>query len=50
MVEQGASDLHLKVPSPPVLRIDGTLIPQNDMPSLEPADIEKIFQENNSCL
>ena len=45
MVEQGASDLHLKVPSPPVFRIDGTLIPQQDMSSLEPADIERIFKE-----
>ncbi len=45
MVEQGASDLHLKVPSPPVLRVDGTLIPQQDMPPLEPVDIERIFQE-----
>jgi twitching motility protein PilT len=45
MVEQGASDLHLKVPSPPVFRIDGTLIPQQDMPPLEPADIERIFKE-----
>jgi len=26
-VERGASDLHLKVPSPPVLRIDGALMP-----------------------
>ena len=45
MVEQGASDLHLKIPSPPVFRIDGTLVPQKDMPSTEPADIERIFQE-----
>lgn len=48
MVEQGASDLHLKVPSPPVFRIDGTLIPQKDLPSLEPADIEQIFQKITS--
>ena len=27
MVDKGASDLHLWVPSPPVLRIDGVLTP-----------------------
>ncbi len=31
MVNKGASDLHLTVPSPPVLRIDGVLIPQEDL-------------------
>jgi twitching motility protein PilT len=45
MVEQGASDLHLKIPSPPVLRIDGTLVPQSDMPALEAGDIERIIEE-----
>jgi len=40
MVNRGASDLHLTVPSPPVLRIDGRLIPQEDMPLLEAHDIE----------
>ena len=32
VVEKGATDLHLKVPSPPALRIDGALIPQEDLP------------------
>lgn len=45
MVERGASDLHLKIPSPPVLRIDGTLEPQGDMPSIEPADMQRIFEK-----
>ncbi len=40
MVNRGASDLHLTVPSPPVLRIDGRLVPQEDMPLLEAHDIE----------
>jgi len=31
MVEKGASDLHLRVPSPPVLRIDGVLTPLEDL-------------------
>ncbi|MEA3442274.1 MAG: type IV pilus twitching motility protein PilT [Chloroflexota bacterium] len=44
MVDKGASDLHLRVPSPPVLRIDGTLVPQEDLPPLTPQDIEEAFQ------
>ena len=43
MVDKGASDLHLKVPSPPVLRIDGELVPQEDLPPLAPKDIEYVF-------
>ena len=35
-VDKGATDLHLKVPSPPVLRIDGVLTPQEDWPALTP--------------
>jgi len=45
MVKMGASDLHLKVPSSPVFRIDGALIPQDELPPLKPADIESIFAE-----
>ncbi len=44
MVDEGASDLHLKVPSPPVLRIDGVLIPQEDWPPVTPKDIEMAFE------
>jgi twitching motility protein PilT len=44
MVDKGASDLHLKVPSPPVLRIDGVLIPQEDLPPATPKDIEMVFE------
>jgi twitching motility protein PilT len=43
MVDGGASDLHLKVPSPPVFRIDGLLIPQEDLPPLASEDIEGLF-------
>lgn len=43
MVETGSSDMHLRVPSPPVLRIDGHLVPQKDLPELSPQDIEDIF-------
>lgn len=45
MVDNGASDLHLRVPSPPVLRIDGALITQDDMPPLTAKDIEWQFEQ-----
>ncbi len=45
MVDKGASDLHLKVPSPPVLRIDGALIPQEDWPPVTPKDVEMVFEQ-----
>ena len=45
VVDKGATDLHLKVPSPPVLRIDGALIPQEDSPPLTAKDIEAIFEQ-----
>ena len=43
MVDKGASDLHLRVPSPPVLRIDGMLVTQQDLPPITAEEIEKIF-------
>jgi len=43
LVETGASDLHLTAPSPPVLRINGQLIPQNHIGTLTPEDITKAF-------
>lgn len=36
MVERGASDLHLRVPSPPVFRIDGALRPLEELPGVTP--------------
>jgi len=44
MVDKKASDMHLRVPSPPVLRIDGVLIPQEDLSSLDSKDIEMAFE------
>ena len=44
-VDKGASDLHLKVPSPPVLRIHGALVPQENLPPLTAQDIESIFEQ-----
>ena len=43
MVDKGASDIHLRVPSPPVLRIDGQLIPLEDLPLLTPQDVKEAF-------
>ena len=43
MVDKDASDLHLTVPSPPVLRIDGGLTPQEDLPPLAGQDIKSVF-------
>ena len=40
-VEQGASDIHLKVGSPPFLRVDGVLI-QTDFPELSPTEVMDI--------
>ncbi len=44
MVEKGASDLHLRVPSPPVLRIDGVLEVQEDLPPVDVKDVEMAFE------
>jgi len=41
-VARGASDLHLKVDSPPYLRIDGILRPLENMAPLTPADTRNI--------
>ncbi|MBE9478238.1 MAG: type IV pili twitching motility protein PilT, partial [Chloroflexi bacterium] len=43
-VDKKASDLHLRVPSPPVLRIDGVLVPQEDLSPVTIEDIEMIFE------
>jgi twitching motility protein PilT len=40
LVERGGSDLHLKVPSPPLLRLDGDLEPVAGAPKLTPADTD----------
>jgi twitching motility protein PilT len=43
VVDKRASDLHLKVGSPPVLRVDGILVPQDDQSQLTAKDTESIF-------
>jgi twitching motility protein PilT len=44
MVERRASDLHLRVPSPPVLRIDGRLVVQEDLPPVTPEYLEAVLE------
>ncbi|MBA7614994.1 Twitching mobility protein [subsurface metagenome] len=44
VVEMGASDLHLKVRRPPVLRVNGQLVVQEDMPELTPESIAQAFE------
>jgi twitching motility protein PilT len=44
VVDKGASDLHLRVPSPPVLRIDGRLVPQQDLPAVTAESVEAVFK------
>jgi len=44
MIAKGASDLHLRVSSPPMLRIDGKLVPIAEFPNLTIEDTQKIFE------
>ncbi len=45
MAEKGSSDLHLRVPGPPVFRIDGILIPQEELSLLSPEDLKEAFRQ-----
>ena len=44
VLEKGASDLHLDVNSPPVLRVNGVLIPQEKVPPFTHQDVQAIFE------
>jgi len=45
LVNAGGSDLHLKVPSPPLIRLDGELVPVPGTEALTPQDTENaVFQ------
>jgi len=44
MVDKGASDLHLRVPSPPVLRIDGVLTPLEDLLPITDKDVQMLLE------
>lgn len=45
MVENRASDLHLRVPSRPILRVDGELIPQEDLEPVTSGDVELALEQ-----
>ena len=45
VVERGGSDLHLKVPSQPLIRLQGDLTPIEGSESLSPADTERVLRE-----
>jgi twitching motility protein PilT len=45
IVTKGASDLHLKVSGVPVLRINGELVPQKEIPEVTNEDMKQFFEE-----
>jgi len=45
VVDRGGSDLHLTVPSQPVVRIDGVLVAQEDLSPLTAEDIESALEQ-----
>ncbi len=44
-VDQGASDLHLRVGSPPMMRIDGQIVPMQEQTAMTPADTRELALE-----
>src|SRR5438309_9773205 len=44
-VELGASDVHLKVGKPPILRRDGSVGPLDGVPPLTDADLEAVLEK-----
>src|SRR4051794_40369979 len=44
VIETGGSDLHLKVPSPPLIRIHGVLEPIPDADRLMPQDTDEVLR------
>ena len=45
LIEHGGSDLHLKVPSSPVIRVDGSMNPIDGLAPLTPEDTERAVRE-----
>jgi twitching motility protein PilT len=45
LIEHGGSDLHLKVPSTPVIRVDGSMTPIDGLAPLAPEDTERAVHE-----
>lgn len=48
MVDKGASDLHLRVMRPPILRINGVLRVMKDLPHMTPSDLKEAFEHVTS--
>ena len=44
VIEKHASDLHLDVGSPPVFRINGVLLPQEEIPPFTRQDIQTMLE------
>jgi twitching motility protein PilT len=45
MAEQGASDLHLRISRPPILRVDGVLHHVEDVPNITQRDLKEAFEQ-----
>src|SRR5438067_8819893 len=43
-VELGATDVHLKVGQPPICRVDGDLIPMQDAPTFDHAELAAVLE------
>lgn len=48
VLEKEGSDLHLRVPSPPVIRVDGELRVQEDLPPITAKDAEAVLEQITS--
>src|SRR5690554_3298488 len=45
LIERDGSDLHVKVPSPPIIRVHGELHPLEEMGELTPDDTERALRQ-----
>jgi twitching motility protein PilT len=45
LIERDGSDLHIKVPSAPIIRVNGELLPLEDMEPLTPEDTERALRQ-----
>jgi twitching motility protein PilT len=45
LIDKGGSDLHLKVPAPPVMRVDGQMRPIEGLAPMTPEDTERAVRE-----
>jgi len=43
MIERKASDIHINAGNPPILRIDGVIVPLTDRPVMGPEDTERLL-------